>query len=203
MILLFRALMNYQVADSVFLGIRLEKSIVYGLAEALAVLPQDGSQARFMTIVYGAFSNPSGLLQAGLYLPSLILMLAISFLTWFQQKISGAGNNPQMASMNVIMPVMMGFICLSLPGGVLVYWGTTSLIGIIQQWFIMRRTKEIMAVKPTLYKNKPAPGRPAEVIQQEEDDEDEYEDDDDEEYEDDEDEYEDEEEDDDDKGEVK
>jgi membrane protein insertase Oxa1/YidC/SpoIIIJ len=90
---------------------------------------------------------------------------------------------------------------------VLVYWGTTSLIGIIQQWFIMRRTKEIMAVKPTLYKSKPAPGRPAEVLQPEEDDDGEYEDDEEEEeeYEDDEYEYEDdeEEEDDDDKGEVK
>ena len=70
-----------------------------------------------------------------------------------------------MATMNVIMPFFMGFICLTLPGGVLVYWGTSSLIGILQQWFVMRKTKELMEVKPTLYKNKPVPGRPAESLE--------------------------------------
>jgi YidC/Oxa1 family membrane protein insertase len=202
MILLFRALMNYEVADSVFAGIRLEKSILFGVAEALGVLPPDGASVGYTAVLSGIFSNPVGLSRVGLYLPGLVLMIAISVMTWAQQKMSGAGNNPEMASMNVIMPVFMGFICLTLPGGVLVYWGTTSLIGIFQQWFIVRRTKEMMANKPALYKSKPVPGKPAESIDpssrsarreddDDEDDEDEYDDD---EYEDDE--YDDDEEDD-------
>jgi YidC/Oxa1 family membrane protein insertase len=164
MILLFRALMNYEVTDAVFLGIRLEKSIMYGLGEALGVLSGGGAPG-YGAVLGGLFSNPSGLAHVGLYLPALALMVVICFMTWAQQKISGTGNNPEMATMNVIMPFFMGFICLTLPGGVLVYWGTSSLIGILQQWFVMRKTKELMEVKPTLYKNKPVPGRPAESLE--------------------------------------
>jgi YidC/Oxa1 family membrane protein insertase len=200
MILLFRALMNYEVADSVFMGVSLETSIMHGLGEALGVLPEGGLSVGYGAVLGGIFSNPSGLLQIGLYLPALILMIVICVMTWAQQKLSGAGNNPEMATMNVIMPFFMGFICLTLPGGVLVYWGTSSLIGIVQQWFIMRKTKELMEVKPTLYKNKPVPGRPAENIETQrknQPQEDEYEDgdydedDDDYEYDDDDEEYDD------------
>lgn len=212
MILLFRALMNYEVADSVFLGISLETSIMHGLGEALGVLPEGGLSVGYGAVLGGIFRNPSGLLRVGLYLPALILMIVICVMTWAQQKLSGAGNNPEMAAMNVIMPFFMGFICLTLPGGVLVYWGTSSLIGILQQWFVMRKTKELLEVKPTLYKNKPIPGRPAGSALQEmknqtqeddeyDEDDDEYDDDD--EYEDEDDEYEDDEYEDDDKGGVK
>ena len=210
MILLFRALMNYEVADSVFLGIRLETSVMYGLGDALGVLPEEGLTVGYGAVLRGIFSNPSGLLRIGLYLPALILMIVICVMTWAQQKMSGAGNNPEMATMNVIMPFFMGFICLTLPGGVLVYWGTSSLIGIFQQWYVVRHTKKLMEIKPALYKNKPVPGRPAESIQTaprnmpEDDgyeDGDEYYDDD--EYEDDEDYDEEYEEDEDDRGEVK
>jgi YidC/Oxa1 family membrane protein insertase len=207
MILLFRALMNYEVADAVFIGVRLDRSIMYGLGEALGVLPEGVLSPGYRDVLGGIFSNPAGLSQIGLYLPALILMVVICVMTWAQQKLSGAGNNPEMATMNVIMPFFMGFICLTLPGGVLVYWGTSSLIGILQQWFVMRKTKELMEVKPALYKNKPIPGRPAETLRtapKNPPEEDEYEDDDeyydDDEYEDGED-YEDDE--DDDRGEVK
>jgi YidC/Oxa1 family membrane protein insertase len=199
MILLFRALMNYEVSDAVFIGVRLEKSIMYGLGEALGVLPEGGVSPGYGAVLGGIFSNPSGLAQASLYLPAFVLMVVICFMTWSQQKMSGAGNNPEMATMNVIMPFFMGFICLTLPGGVLVYWGTSSLIGILQQWFVMRKTKGLMETKPSLYKNKPVPGRPAESIEppkkRAQEEEEEYEDDEYEEYDDDDDEYEDDEED--------
>jgi YidC/Oxa1 family membrane protein insertase len=194
MILLFQALMklNYEIADSTFLGIRMERSVLYGMGEALSILPQDGSAVGILAVLSGIASGPAGLVHVGLYMPSLIFTLFICFITWLQQKISGAANNPQMATMNVIMPFFMGFICLSLPGGVLVYWGTSSLIGIAQQWFAVRKTKEQMATKPTLYKSKPLPGRQAQSVEWSEGDDDEYEDDD--EYDDD-DEYEDDDED--------
>ena len=114
----------------------------------------------------GIFSNPAGLANAGLYFGNLVLLIAISVLTWAQQKLSGAGNNPQLAMMNTIMPVFMAFICLSMPGGVMLYWGLSSLIGIAQQYFVMKKTKEQLAIKPTLHKNKP-------VSKQNDDDDDE------------------------------
>ncbi|MDR1884927.1 MAG: YidC/Oxa1 family membrane protein insertase [Synergistaceae bacterium] len=200
MFILFQVLMNNEEAvNQVFMLIRLDKSVLYGFAEALSVLPADASQVGIFQVMSGIAANPSGLLHVGLYLPSTILTIVICFLMWYQQRISGAASNPQMASMNVMMPLIMGFFCLSLPGGVLVYWGTSSLIGIAQQWFVMKRTKAVAAVKPTLYKNKPVPGGTKnQVMEEEAADEDEYEDDDeyeDEDYDDDEYEYEDEDED--------
>lgn len=187
MIMLFRVLMDYQVTNSSFIGISLEHSLLSGMGQALSITPVDGTQIGVMAVINAIIANPAGLANVGLYLPTLLFTIFICFLTWFQQKLSGAASNPQMASMNVIMPVFMGFICLSLPGGVLIYWGTSSLIGILQQWIVMRRAKEEAAVKPALYKNKPTsgqekpvsyPNRSASGKDAEEDDE--YEDDDDE-----------------------
>jgi membrane protein insertase Oxa1/YidC/SpoIIIJ len=41
-------------------------------------------------------------------------------MTWLQQKMSGTGDNPQMATMNIVMPFILSFMCLGLPGGVVV-----------------------------------------------------------------------------------
>jgi YidC/Oxa1 family membrane protein insertase len=60
-----------------------------------------------------------------------------------------------MAFMNWFMPLFLAFICLSLPGGVLLYWGVSSLIGVAQQWWVQRTVKVQLQEKPVLYKNKP------------------------------------------------
>lgn len=196
MIMLFQVLMNYHVANNSFLGLPLDRSVLVSLAQAVSV-PLVNGKVDFFPVLQGVFKNPAGLLQVHYYLATLLFAILICFLTWFQQKLSGSANNPQMATMNVVMPIMMGFFCLPLPGGVLLYWGMSSVIGIIQQWLTVKRTKKEIAEKPLLYKNKPISGKPAIAADEEyEDDEDEYEDDDEyeDEYEDEDDEYEDEEE---------
>lgn len=57
----------------------------------------------------------------------------------------------------------------------MLYWGLSSLMGVVQQYFVMQKTKAELAIKPTLHKNKPV---------HDEDDEEEYEDDDEDEDED-------------------
>ena len=189
MILLFQVLMRYEVSNNSFIGVPLEKTLLASLAQALSVMPKDATPVGFFTVLNGMVANPAGLANVHLYLTTLILILTICFLTWFQQKISGATNNPQMAQMNVIMPFFMGFICMSLPGGVLLYWCVSSLIGIAQQWLVMDKAKIEAAVKPTLHKNKPVAGQknqPEEGYDDEDDDDydddDDYEDDDDDDY---------------------
>jgi YidC/Oxa1 family membrane protein insertase len=201
MIVLFQVLMNYKVAaGATFIGVRLELSVFDGLATATNVILNEGARAGITDVLKGIFSNPAGLLNVGLYVPGLILTGLICFMMWYQQKMSGASDNPQMATMNVVMPVIMAFMCLGLPGGVVVYWGTSSLIGIVQQLFVSKKAKTQLAKKPILYKNKPEDGK-GEILtlesdeqeeQEKKDEEEEYEDE--EEYE--EDEYEDEYEDD-------
>jgi YidC/Oxa1 family membrane protein insertase len=196
MIILFNVLMNYKVAaNSTFLGIPLEHSVFQGLALATNVSLAEGASAGITDALRGILSNPAGLVHVGLYLPGFVLTGIITFMTWFQQRMSGAGDNPQMATMNIVMPFILSFMCLGLPGGVVVYWGASSLIGIVQQWFTAKKTKIELAKKPTLFKNKPVDGKGevlsvAERASAEELEEDEYEEYEEEEYEEDDDEYE-------------
>ena len=170
LILLFNVLRAYDVAGTAFLGIILGSSTTAGLAQAVGVAADPTGNYGVMSVLTGILKNPAGLSNAGLYIGNLILLIGISFLTWAQQKLS-SGTNPQMAMMNTIMPFFMAFICLSMPGGVMLYWGLSSLMGVVQQYFVMSKTKQELQVKPALHKNKPTSSTA-------EDDDDEYEDDD-------------------------
>ena len=171
LILLFNVLRTYDFAGTSFLGIILGSSTTAGLAQAVGVAADPTGNYGVMSVLTGILKNPAGLSNAGLYIGNLILLIGISFLTWAQQKLS-SGTNPQMAMMNTIMPFFMAFICLSMPGGVMLYWGLSSLMGVVQQYFVMSKTKQELQVKPALHKNKPTSSTA------EEDDDDEYEDDD-------------------------
>lgn len=172
LILLFNVLRTYDFAGTSFMGIILGSSTTAGLAQAVGVAADPTGNYGVMSVLTGILKDPSGLSNVGLYIGNLILLIGISFLTWAQQKLS-SGTNPQMAMMNTIMPFFMAFICLSMPGGVMLYWGLSSLMGVVQQYFVMSKTKQELQVKPALHKNKPTSSTAAE-----EDDDDEYADDD-------------------------
>lgn len=151
LILLFRVLMNLDLGGATFLGISLEGSVLSTLALALGL---SGETHGIGEVLKGISANPAGLANIGVYAANLLLLVAVGFLTWFQQQLSG-NTNPQMQFMNWFMPVFLTFICLSLPGGVLLYWGVSSLIGVGQQWYIKQKTEVEMQEKPVLLKEKP------------------------------------------------
>jgi len=151
LILLFRVLTNFKFGGVSFLGVGLEESVLSTMGKAVGLTGQTPGITALLT---GIAANPSGLLNVGMYAPNLILLVSIGFLTWFQQKLS-ASNNPQMAFMNWFMPVFLTFICLNLPGGVLLYWGVSSLLSVVQQWRVVKVTELEMEKKPVLFKNKP------------------------------------------------
>ena len=154
LILLFNVLRTYDFADTAFFGVLLGSSTTAGLAKAFGIAAAANGEYSIMAVLSAVVTNPAGLAHVNFYLGNLILLISISVLTWAQQKLSG-GNNPQMAMMNTIMPFFMAFMCISMPGGVMLYWGLSSLIGVAQQYFVMKKTTQELAVKPTLHKNKP------------------------------------------------
>jgi len=158
LILLFRVLLKLQYpgTSNLFLGIQLNGSVLSTLAAALGQASAEGVRVGFGTVLSALSANPEGLLNFGFYVPNLILLIVISGLTWLQQKMTSTGGNPQMAMMSWFMPIFLTFICLSLQGGVLLYWGASSLIGVAQQWWVMHKTKVEMQEKPAVYKDKPA-----------------------------------------------
>ena len=152
-ILLYRVLTNYDFSGVTFLGIQLDGSVLTTVAAALGLTVEQG-QIGIMTVLNGIMNNPAGLLNVGVYLPNTLLLVIIGFLTWYQQKLTSSGN-PQMSMMNWFMPLFLTFICLSLPGGVLLYWGVSSLLGVVQQLLMARKTAVEMQQKPVLFKDKP------------------------------------------------
>ena len=145
-----------------FLGVNLGGSVLTTIAEALGGLTDPATGAMippeelgFIMIVLTAFANLGELFShLGVWIFNFILLVLIAWLTWYQQQLTGAGN-PQMSMMNWFMPLFLTFICFSLPGGVLLYWGVSSLMGIIHQVRVKKKTDEEMKVKPVLYKEKP------------------------------------------------
>ena len=125
-----------------------------------ALIPAD--QLGIVMILFSVFANITTsfpMLFASFavvcsWLPNLLLLILIGYLTWYRSHISSAGNS-QMAMMTWFMPLFLTFICFSIPGGVLLYWGVSSLMGIIHQVRVMRKTKDEMSQKPVLLKDKP------------------------------------------------
>ena len=146
--------------DVTFLGVNLGGSVLTTVADALKLVDDAGvripnEQLGFVMVFLSSFTNLSLLFSnIGMWIFNFILLILIAVLTWYQQKISSAGN-PQMAMMNWFMPLFLTFICFGLPGGVLLYWGVSSLMGIVHQVRVSRKTSEEMKTKPTLYKEKP------------------------------------------------
>ena len=143
-----------------FLGVNLGGSVLTTVADALNLVDEAGvripnEQLGFIMVFFSSFTNLSLLFSnIGMWIFNFILLILIAFLTWYQQHVSSAGN-PQMAMMNWFMPLFLTFICFGLPGGVLLYWGVSSLMGIIHQLRVTKKTSEEMKNKPALFKEKP------------------------------------------------
>lgn len=71
--------------------------------------------------------------------PFFILPILNGAVSFIQQKLMGTNSNPQMKNMMYIFPIMMIFISYKMPGGLQLYWLTSSLAGVIQQYFVMNR----------------------------------------------------------------
>ena len=71
--------------------------------------------------------------------PYYILPVLNGVVSFVQQKVMGSSDNPQMKNMMYMFPIMMVFISYKMPAGLQIYWLTSSLIAVIQQYFIMKR----------------------------------------------------------------
>lgn len=114
------------------------------------------SASLFLGINLGV--SPSQALSAGqgiwYVLPHVLLVGLIVGTGWFQQ-VQMQRNNPQadsqpqmMKTMTKFFPVFFGLISFSLPAGVNLYFLTSNLAQILQQWIILRRTPEGSVVAP-------------------------------------------------------
>lgn len=72
--------------------------------------------------------------------PYYILPILNGAVSFFQQKLMGsADSNPQMKNMMYIFPIMMIYISYRMPSGLQLYWLTSSILAVVQQYFIMKK----------------------------------------------------------------
>ena len=72
--------------------------------------------------------------------PYYILPILNGAVSFFQQKLMGsADSNPQMKNMMYIFPIMMIMFSLKMPSGLQLYWLTSSILAVVQQYFIMKK----------------------------------------------------------------
>ena len=70
---------------------------------------------------------------------------------WYQQKMTTAGSGASGGSaeqtqkmMTIMMPLMIGFMSFSLPSGLTLYWLTSTLLGIGQQYLINKKMPTVV-----------------------------------------------------------
>lgn len=75
--------------------------------------------------------------------PYFILPVVNLVTMWATQKLSPApGMDPMQKRMMQAMPIVFGVMFAFFPAGLVLYWTTNGLLGLLQQWLIMRRHGE-------------------------------------------------------------
>lgn len=91
-------------------------------------------------------SEKPGWAFPGILVPILAMVLQFIQGKQIEVKNKNANADPTanaMKSMNVVMPIMSGFFCVTLPTGIGIYWIATSVYAIIQQFFVNKYMDKI------------------------------------------------------------
>jgi len=70
--------------------------------------------------------------------PYYILPVLSAATTFLQQKMTSSEMTGQMKIMMTVMPLFIGWISLTFPSGLVLYWVTMNVVQIAQQWWMYR-----------------------------------------------------------------
>ena len=70
--------------------------------------------------------------------PQYILPILAAATTLIQQKMTTLQETQQTKMLMVIMPLFIGWLSLTFPSGLVLYWVTMNVVQIVQQWWIYR-----------------------------------------------------------------
>ena len=75
--------------------------------------------------------------------PYYVLPVLSALTTFIQQKQTTTEMNQQMKMMMIFMPLFIGWISISFPAGLVLYWVTMNIMQISQQWWMYRGEKSV------------------------------------------------------------
>lgn len=114
---------------------------------------QTGTSYTFYGMVPDLTLTPSEMFSHGIaaFFPYLVLMLVFALATFLPMILQNIHNDSaqrnQMLIMGGVMTLMMLWISWGSPAGVLLFWGISSVIGILQNQITMRMMKKAEAAK--------------------------------------------------------
>jgi len=79
--------------------------------------------------------------------PFFVLPLLMGATMFFQMRLSPTPADAMQARVMQLMPIMMTVLFLWFPAGLVLYWLTNGLLGILQQWYITRKIEAGYAAK--------------------------------------------------------
>lgn len=74
--------------------------------------------------------------------PTYIMPALAAITTYIQSKQTMTDNTQQNKMMLIFMPLFIGYISLTFPGGLVLYWVVSNIIQIVQQWMMYRKPAE-------------------------------------------------------------
>jgi YidC/Oxa1 family membrane protein insertase len=77
--------------------------------------------------------------------PYYILPITMGITMVIQQKMTPSSMDPKQAKIMMFMPVIFTFMFLSFPAGLVLYWLVNNVLGIIQQFYINKKSKKAAA----------------------------------------------------------
>jgi YidC/Oxa1 family membrane protein insertase len=79
--------------------------------------------------------------------PFFILPLLMGGSMFIQQMLSPVVGDPMQVRMMKMMPIMFTVLFLFFPAGLVLYWLVNNVLGVAQQWFVIRQTERADAAK--------------------------------------------------------
>jgi YidC/Oxa1 family membrane protein insertase len=79
--------------------------------------------------------------------PFFILPLLMGASMFVQQMLSPAVGDPMQVKMMKMMPIMFTVLFLFFPAGLVLYWLVNNVLGVAQQWFVIRQSERAEAAK--------------------------------------------------------
>jgi len=79
--------------------------------------------------------------------PYFVLPLLMGASMYVQQLLSPAVGDPMQMKVMKLMPIMFTVLFLFFPAGLVLYWLVNNVLGVAQQWYVMKQVENAQAAK--------------------------------------------------------
>ncbi|MBL4801334.1 MAG: membrane protein insertase YidC [Emcibacter sp.] len=97
-----------------------------------------GPDTMLVTNLFGLIPwEPTGFLALG------ILPIFMGFTMWLQMQMNPSSGDPMQRKIMMFMPIVFTFMLAQFSVGLVIYWTCSNILGILQQWVLMRRSDPV------------------------------------------------------------